>query len=312
MRELVRLAGLAMSGRNAQPWRFRRDADGIAIAPDVSRRTPVVDPDDHHLFVGLGCAAENLALAGEALGCGGEQSFDAAQGAVRCRMTARATALPALFPAIEQRRTCRSLYDGRVPASETLSALEACTYPGTHVVFVTDRAQMSRIADLIVEGNTRQMGDAAFMAELKRWVRFNAREAKAKGDGLYGAAAGNPAVPGFLGRAVFSLAMQAKSENVRIRRQIASSPVLAVFYADAVGKAHWLRVGRSAQRFALQATALNLRTAFLNQPVEVADLREPLAALSGAKGYRPDLVLRLGYGPLMPRSFRRPVAAVID
>lgn len=38
-------------------------AGQIEILPDVSRRTPVVDPDDRHLFIGLGCAAENLALA---------------------------------------------------------------------------------------------------------------------------------------------------------------------------------------------------------------------------------------------------------
>jgi hypothetical protein len=27
------------------------------ILPDLSRRCPAVDPDDHHLFVSLGCAA---------------------------------------------------------------------------------------------------------------------------------------------------------------------------------------------------------------------------------------------------------------
>ena len=51
-------------------------ARGIDVLPDLSRRTPVVDPDDHHLFVSLGCAAENLALAAMARGCRGDPMFD--------------------------------------------------------------------------------------------------------------------------------------------------------------------------------------------------------------------------------------------
>jgi hypothetical protein len=59
-RELVRFATLAPSGHNTQPWRFRIGTDRIELLPDFARRTPVVDPDDHHIFVGRGCAAENL------------------------------------------------------------------------------------------------------------------------------------------------------------------------------------------------------------------------------------------------------------
>lgn len=65
---LVRQAILAPSGHNTQPWRFRIGERRIDILPDLSRRTPVVDPDDHHLFVSLGCAAETLAIAAAAHG----------------------------------------------------------------------------------------------------------------------------------------------------------------------------------------------------------------------------------------------------
>jgi hypothetical protein len=67
-RELVRYATLAPSSHNTQCWKFRIEQDAIAIGPDLSRRTPSVDPDDHHLHVSLGCAAENLVQAALAHG----------------------------------------------------------------------------------------------------------------------------------------------------------------------------------------------------------------------------------------------------
>ena len=63
VRELVRYATLAPSSHNTQCWSFHLQDRSITIAPDLSRRCPVVDPDDHHVFVSLGCATENLAQA---------------------------------------------------------------------------------------------------------------------------------------------------------------------------------------------------------------------------------------------------------
>jgi hypothetical protein len=60
LKELIRYATLAPSSHNTQCWKFRLEDHAISIMPDLSRRCPVVDPDGHHLYVSLGCAAENL------------------------------------------------------------------------------------------------------------------------------------------------------------------------------------------------------------------------------------------------------------
>src|SRR5882672_4177857 len=65
--ELVRFATLAANSHNTQPWKFSIRNDSISIAPDYVRRCPIVDPDDHHLFASLGCAAENLMHAAAAV-----------------------------------------------------------------------------------------------------------------------------------------------------------------------------------------------------------------------------------------------------
>jgi hypothetical protein len=75
--ELVRCATLAPSSHNTQCWKFAWEDKGVTILPDLTRRCPVVDPDDHHVFVTLGCAAENLAHAALAHGLHADARFDA-------------------------------------------------------------------------------------------------------------------------------------------------------------------------------------------------------------------------------------------
>jgi hypothetical protein len=86
---------------------------------------------------------------------------------------------------------------------------------------------------------------------------------------------------------------------------------IAVLFSDADDRRHWIEAGRSYERLALQAAALELCTAFVNQPVEVPALRSQFAAFLGIGNRRPDLVVRIGRGPGMPRSLRRPVEQVV-
>jgi hypothetical protein len=155
------------------------------------------------------------------------------------------------------------------------------------------------------------MADPAFVRELKTWIRFNGAEAVRTGDGLFSVASGNPNVPTWLGEMAFGWLFTLKSENDKYARQIRSSAGIAVFVGQAADRAHWVEVGRCYERFALQATALGIRNALVNQPVEVQAVRPQFATAFGLTGQRPDLVVRFGRGPAMPSSLRRPVQAVL-
>lgn len=311
VRDLVRYATLAPNGHNTQPWRFVAPEGAIEILPDLSRATPAVDPDDHHLFVSLGAAAVTLTIAGAATGRPGEVVAEAS-GAVRFAFAPGASRPDPLFAAIPRRQSTRAPFDGRsVPAGDLDALARAAATPGVGLALVTDRQRIGQVRDLILEGNAAQMSDPAFMAELKHWLRFNPRSAMATGDGLFAAASGNPVLPDALGGLAFDRLFTVDAENLKYARQVDSSAGLAVFVGEREDKTHWVSVGRACQRFGLAATALGLRTSFLNQPVEVATLRPQLAALVGADGKRPDLVMRFGYGPELPFSPRRPVEAVL-
>jgi hypothetical protein len=170
---------------------------------------------------------------------------------------------------------------------------------------------LERVLDFVVQGNTAQMNDKAFVDELKAWIRFNVSDAVRTGDGLYSASSGNPTLPSWLGPLMFDLVFKAKSENEKYARHVRSSAGIAIFVGPSNDKAGWIETGLAYERFALQATALGVRTAHLNQPVEVAALRPQFASLLGIAGQRPDLVIRFGRGPTLPPSLRRPVQSVI-
>lgn len=310
-RELVRCATLAPSSHNTQCWKFRIEEHAITILPDTARRCPAVDPDDHHLFVSLGCAAENLAQAAQAFGLRAEQRSAGRDGVVLALETAPAAATP-LYRAIPQRQCTRGAYDGQPLRSDELRLLEqAGTGQGVRVVLITERAAMEQVLAHVVAGNTAQMQDKAFVEELKAWIRFSRDEAAHAGDGLFTGASGNPSAPRWLGSRLFDLFFKAGSENDKYSQQIRSSAGIAVFVSQADDTAHWVEAGRCYERFALQATALGIRNAMINQPVEVASLRPQLASLLGITAGRPDLVVRFGRGPRMPASLRRPVQAVL-
>ena len=308
MRDLIRYATLAPNGHNAQPWLFRASENRIDILPDFTRRTPAVDPDDHHLFVSLGCAVENLALASAARGRPGTAAFvPAAGGSIAFDIAAGQPVISPLFNAIPRRQSTRAEFDGRpVSAANLQTLVEPAAIPGVDCIVLTDRPQLNRVRDLIVEGNSAQMADELFMRELKSWLRFNPRQAAKTGDGLYTATNGSPAMPDWLGPRAFDRFVTAKSENDKYAAHLRSSSGIAVFIGAKEDSEHWTLVGRSCQRFALQATALGLKHAFVNQPVEVLKLRPELAALIGMPGRRPDIVMRFGHGPEMAFSARRP------
>jgi len=312
MRELILAATAAASSHNTQPWRFRVQDQRITILPDLTRRCPAVDPDDHHLYASLGCAAENLVWAARASGFQAQVTFDAVQLAVVVDLDTMTSETTALARAIPVRQCTRSLYDGSELSNEELRQIERSGQGnGVSMRLITDRRKMEQIGEYVAAGNSAQFADPRWRQELRAWVRFSESEARRLADGLYGPVMGSPAVPRWLGSLFMQLGFSAPRQNRKDIAHIRSSSAVAVFVSEHDNPCGWMEAGRCYERMALQATALEIRSAFINQPVEVAPLRAQFATFLGIGNQRPDLVVRLGRGPTMPRSFRRPVESVM-
>jgi nitroreductase len=312
LHELIAAATAAASSHNTQPWKFHAHGRRISILPDLGRRCPAVDPDDHHLYASLGCAAENLSWAAQATGFRAHVACNAERAQAVVDLEPAPSEATALSQAIPMWQCSRSLYDGVALTNDDLRHIEAAGQGnGVATRVITDRRQIEQIAEFVAAGNTAQFADARWRDELLAWVRFSEADARRCGDGLYGPVMGNPSVPRWLGSAFMRLGFSAAKQNRKDIAHIRSSSAIAVVVAERNTPCGWMEAGRCYERMALQATALDIRSAFINQPVEVAALRTEFAAFLGIGDRRPDLVVRLGHGPRMPRSFRRPVESVM-
>jgi hypothetical protein len=308
--ELIRAATLAASGHNTQPWKFEIGDSRIAIRPDLGRRTPVVDPDDHHLYASLGCATENVVLA--ATVCGFESEVKSSADGIEIDLIPGDVEPSPLVRQIVVRQCTRVEYDGRKLATGDLDRLaEAGRRDGVECRIFESDGDMAKLCDLVVEANTEQLEDEAFVSELCDWIRFNAGQALTSRDGLYSGVMGSPSLPAWLGRRALPIVLRPKSESEKTAAQVRSSAGLALFCAREDSPVGWIEAGRAYQRFALVATEMGLKHAFVNQPVEVPRFRPGVAELAGLTGRRPNLLVRFGYGPRATYSLRRPSQAVI-
>ncbi len=311
IRELIRYATLAANGHNTQPWKFAIRQDVIEIHPDYDRRLPVVDPENRELWISLGCALENLLLAARAAGYAPQVAYPDADDFIRVQLAPDAPQAGPLFDAVPQRQTTRSVYDGRpVPAADLDTVQSLPLEPCVSLRFLTTPAEMETALEYVNAGNLRQYADRAFVDELISWLRFNKKEAMATLDGLYSRCSGNPEVPRWLGR-MFVRGMKPQQQADADAKKLRSSAGAVVIASDTDDKTAWVRAGQVYERLTLQMTALNIKSALLNQPIEVAALRSQFQGALGLGASLPQLLLRFGYAAPLPKSLRRPIEQVL-
>jgi nitroreductase len=311
---LVQQATLAPSGHNTQPWKFAANGNVVRIYPDVTRRLPVVDPDDHALYISLGCALENLVVAAAATRVATKVHYHPDVLEVVLAPNGRGEQ-STLADAISLRQSNRQLYDGRrIPDEHLRMLLAANTFDGIEAVPVrTDDSAIAPIIELVKEANRLQFEDQRFVNELIEWIRFSRKEVDRTHDGLTATALGFPPIPRWLGKLVMKKLVKPEAEAKKCEKAIRSASLVLLFIARAHDQKHWVDLGRAFQRLVLTATSLGIAHAHLNMPCEVLSVRQKLARHLGLQhGEQPLLLIRLGYASALPRAPRRPIEEVLQ
>ena len=311
----VQYAILAPSSHNSQPWRFHV-ADGVLeLRADRTRALAVVDPRDRELVISCGAALFHVRVALRKVGETAQVDVlpDPADPDLLARVTLGACCETVLldkwlFWAMRTRRTNRRRFADKLPPAELLAELEAsAAAEGAALRILPGDEDRKRLARLVAAADRVQSGDKDFRHELASWLRSNRRLAA---DGMPGSAFGQSNVTSAVRPLVVRTFDWGRGRAAHDAQLALGSPVLAVLTTEGDAPADWLAAGQALAHVLLRATAEDVVGSFLNQPVEVEELRPELAPLAG--GGTPQLVLRLGYAKQVPPTPRRPLVDVLS
>ena len=310
----LRYAVLAPSSHNSQPWLFHVRRNTLELYADRRRACPVVDPGDRELIMSCGCALFHLRCAMRHFGyLGPVEIFPDRDPDLVARValgTQDETDVEEsmLFYAIPKRRTNRQPFsDDPVPGSLLVNLQRAAAAEGAWLRFLHDQETKYAFANLVAEGDRIQWANKAFRLELSRWLHSNHSSSR---DGVPGYAAGIDDLLSNTGPIVVRTFDMGEGQAARDHEVATGSPVLTLLGTDDDKARNWVASGQALARVLLRARVEDVWASFLNQPIEVLELRTKLQSVTGHAGF-PQAVLRLGFGENVKPTPRREVEEVL-
>lgn len=314
---ILRYAILAPSIHNTQPWRFEVYDDCLKMFVDRSKTLLQADPYNRQLIISCGAALMNLRVAAAYFNFPIEidvrpHQIDSDEMAM-LRPSSNSpinSFLSQLFPAIMSRVTNRHAY-APVYISRALQAqlIAAAQEEGANLVFIETTALRQQIAELIIAGDLCQFHDPNFRQELANWMRDTHSQ-----DGIPSYALGiqNDIAAN---ASIMQLALRMldiSKDMAHIHQELLqSSPVLACLVTASEDIYSWLAVGQALQRVLLLAADSGFNASFLNQAIEIEELRLRLAKTLGLQAPAfPQMLLRLGMGATHEHTPRKSVKDV--
>lgn len=315
LRFLAGYAVLAPSSHNTQPWRFRVEGDTFYLFADRARALSVVDAEGRELTMSCASALLHLRIALRNFGCAGDVEVfpeaDKPDLVATVRLGEKADTTDEereLFRAITVRRTNRRAFDGRPIPDTVLDELrKAAELEGAWFRVIDSPDARAAVADLIAEGDRVQMSDPRFRRGLAAWMRPNG---SSKRDGIPGHAFGFGGLMSLLSPLFVRTFDLGRSQAKRDRQLAERSPTLIVLGTAGDTAPEWVASGQALARMLLRARADDVWASFLNQPIEVAELRPRLQDALGRTGF-PQLLLRMGYGRDVRPTPRRALRDVL-
>jgi len=186
---LVRAAILAANPHNSQPWLFRVGDSRIDLFADPARDIGAVDPDHREMYIGLGCALENLLLAAGARGLAWRLGLmpDRAHAThvARIDLTPGPRATSEFYEAIPHRHTNRGPYDrSRAVPPDLLDAMTRTAGDDARLSWLVSDTDRRRLGQLIVRATEAIVADDAQSRASARWFRFRWADVQRHRDGI--------------------------------------------------------------------------------------------------------------------------------
>lgn len=328
--DLVRAAILAANPHNSQPWLFRVTQTQIALFADLRRNLGTVDPFLSEMYIGLGCALENLLLAATANGYTTQVHLlpDASDATLIARidLTPGNTSASALYPMIPLRHTNRYPYDtGHPVTATTLDALSALgDETDVRVFWFANAEKRKPVGALLVEAAHAFVADKAQdVVDTGTWWRGTWQDLQQHRDGITLDAAGLPDLTRAIGKMLPSVSIDQQDSSFlqNTAEQVRTAGAFGLLaIRNGQDKTQHVHAGRLWQRMHLWATKEGLAMQPLNQATERASREvvlgitphfgDALHTLVGDAAWQTILTFRIGYAT--HEGLRSPRRAVSD
>jgi len=318
LRNAVAAAVMAPSSHNTQPWRFRISGSVLDVFSDPARWLTVIDSERRQQVQSCGCALYNARVALRAMGWEDEVTTMLVDSDEPHHLASLHVGAPhvttdddhALMQALALRHTNRRAFLNR-PVSQADSDTLAAAAAGEGATMIRlDPSQKRGLAALVEHADQLQLANPAFRAELAAWLT---PAGSGRRDGIpfvekeYGSR-----LPFTLMRTLRSPTLGANFGRMEMSL-VESAPLVAVIGTTSDDVSSWLACGQAVEAVLLRATTLGLSAAFLNQVLELPELRGRVAELVPGITY-PHMVLRLGVPaePIAHAAPRRELDDVLE
>jgi hypothetical protein len=281
---LVRAAILAANPHNTQPWVFRL-ADGVIdLYADPARNLGTVDPFRREMYLGLGCALENLILTAQANGWNASLALlpdpDQPAWAARIILTPAEARPSELYRAIPLRHTNRAAYASRDLPADAFQAMQALIAPQENVRLIWLTGDAARRFGMATIAATEAFcADVEQSADSGRWFRHDWHAIQTLRDGLtLDAQASSPLIT-TLGKILPPLSTEQNDQYwlQATRTQMDHSAAFGILAVpNARDNASRLQAGMLYQHLHLWAVTQGLTMQPVNQIVERADREQSL------------------------------------
>ena len=306
---------LAANPHNSQPWLFRVSDSTIELFAVPERQIGVIDPFRREMYIGLGCAIENMRLAAEAEGFNTDIRLmpdpTTETHAAIISLTESSPAISPFYEAIPHRHTNRAAYDTKRSISgEIFSIIESLiTENDVKVFWLRDDVSRKQFGEIAIAAAEALIADDQQSMDSHKWWRQDWEELQSTADGITLDAQGLGAF--ISGAAKFLPDMSRQSNDQSFVKNVRDVyvPTAAAFgiltVPDGLDFAYRLKCGQAWQRIHLWATTQGLAMQPLNQMTERADRERQLdiepvfgkaiAALIGDENWTGIMPFRMGY-----------------
>jgi len=307
----VAAALLAANPHNSQPWLFRITPEEIELRADLERSLGTMDGLLREMWIGLGCAIENLVIA--AVANGREAAVELLPEADDGTLVARIRLSPSeprdseLYDAIPNRHTNRGPYaESGVAGIEELLRGEMDSKE-LSLTFHEDEEGKQRVKAGIIDATVALLADEEMSEDSHRWYRHTAEEIDLYRDGTTLDATGNGATLRHFGKITARPSAERAGDywlaNIK-QNQLSGAGFVILASRDRNDRRQQLEIGRAYQRMHLRATSVGLAMHPHNQMAERQDREEVrgiepefsdrLAELVTPAGFGAQMIFRIG------------------